>query len=621
MVKQGAGRTGSRPTRAASKPTLIPQSRIRISDVRVQDFRVLRDVWVPLAETTLIVGPNNSGKTAFIDALAVALGERDPDMDDFFIGADGARAERAVIDLRLVPATGEDFEDSVRDVFGEAVQVPGDDGLEFVVLRTEITLGEFEGTPTRRRQFVRGWAVSRAHAEELTQLPDPVRADHRGSILFHQLDARRDLVAEMRNRRSFWGRLTRNVAIDDGVARDLRRALAKLGTRIKGASKVLMQAEKDIRRSAGVLDAENVRIEPLPADLDDLTRGMDVLFEAHGSAALSIGRQGMGTRSMASLEIFRSFVNLRLARVEGPAPLPLTAFEEPEAHIHPQAHRAVFDVIRTVPGQKVVSTHSPFVASSAGLFDVRRFRRDGAVARCHWLEQRAAGGTPTFDEDDLEKLSRLAFDRHAEVLFARVVILFEGDTEQAALPVFARHHWDPTDPAALGISFFNYEGARNLEHALRLLHALRIPWLALADGDPAGSDGIEAAANAIGVTFDLDQPNCPVVMLSSEEGGVDFEHYVVASRPDLVEAGIEAEFGNDALALFQKKWQGQKRKGGSIRDYDGVDGSTELLVDFLAAKKVRGGRAFADAAVARNVVPAAINDLFKRADRLLGAKP
>ena len=46
---------------------------MKLREVRVQNFRCLQDVTVPLGDTTVLVGANNSGKTALLDALRIAL--------------------------------------------------------------------------------------------------------------------------------------------------------------------------------------------------------------------------------------------------------------------------------------------------------------------------------------------------------------------------------------------------------------------------------------------------------------------------------------------------------------------------------------------------------------------
>ena len=46
---------------------------MKLREVVVKNFRNLADVRIPISDTTILVGENNSGKTAFLDALTVAL--------------------------------------------------------------------------------------------------------------------------------------------------------------------------------------------------------------------------------------------------------------------------------------------------------------------------------------------------------------------------------------------------------------------------------------------------------------------------------------------------------------------------------------------------------------------
>ena len=42
---------------------------MRITRIEIQNFRSIRDVSIDLGDTTVLVGPNNAGKTAILDAL------------------------------------------------------------------------------------------------------------------------------------------------------------------------------------------------------------------------------------------------------------------------------------------------------------------------------------------------------------------------------------------------------------------------------------------------------------------------------------------------------------------------------------------------------------------------
>ena len=46
---------------------------MRLTTVKIRNFRCLRDVTVDLDETTVLIGENNSGKTAFLEAIRICL--------------------------------------------------------------------------------------------------------------------------------------------------------------------------------------------------------------------------------------------------------------------------------------------------------------------------------------------------------------------------------------------------------------------------------------------------------------------------------------------------------------------------------------------------------------------
>ena len=49
---------------------------MRLSRVEIRNFRSIRHVVVDLGRTTVLVGPNNAGKTAILDAIRIALTRR-----------------------------------------------------------------------------------------------------------------------------------------------------------------------------------------------------------------------------------------------------------------------------------------------------------------------------------------------------------------------------------------------------------------------------------------------------------------------------------------------------------------------------------------------------------------
>ena len=49
---------------------------MRISTLRIENFRSIKSLDLKLGETTVFIGPNNAGKTAILDAVRIALTRR-----------------------------------------------------------------------------------------------------------------------------------------------------------------------------------------------------------------------------------------------------------------------------------------------------------------------------------------------------------------------------------------------------------------------------------------------------------------------------------------------------------------------------------------------------------------
>ena len=69
--------------------------------------------------------------------------------------------------------------------------------------------------------------------------------------------------------------------------------------------------------------------------------------------------------------LFSAFLE---AQEDGAAVL---ALEEPEAHLHPSAIRALWTLVRDFTGQKLISTHSGEFLADTDICDVRRLARTG----------------------------------------------------------------------------------------------------------------------------------------------------------------------------------------------------------------------------------------------------
>jgi putative ATP-dependent endonuclease of OLD family len=599
-----------------SAATTTREPNLRIAEIRIQDFRTIKDLCMPLRPSLVLLGENNSGKTSFLGALDVALGSTRAREEDLRRDSAGKVAARFVVDVRFEPRTGDDFDEATAQVLGNGpVQLKGNDP-PFFAIRSKGEIDPKRGELTLKRTFLKGWARDRADAEKVSELASTqVSRDHRSLVTFNLLDARRDAVEQLRNRRTFWGQIVADLRLSDEIRKDVETSLGVLGAKLKTGSVPLASLQRELQDIQRVIAHPQLDVEvtALPVEVEDLLRAMDLLLTETGQTALPIAVQGMGTRSLSALLIFRAYVRSVLATAGGAGTLSVAAFEEPEAHLHPQAQRAVLSVIQQIPGERIISTHSPYVASVADVFDVRVFRREPDGTRAAWISETDASGAATFDKEQLAHLRRFVQQRHGEVLFARVVGLFEGDTEDAAFPVLAGSHWTG-GPDSLGVSLINVGGAGNYKHITTALTALSIPWVVFSDGDPEAKKGLAAAGKAIGRT--LDETSAEVVMLPH---GHDFEAYVLAEGlRALVESAIGQFFGPTALADYKQKNHGQGVKGGGVRDYASAGWEERLVHDFMDRHKGTYGAALAEEIVASGKLPKRVKDYFQRLDAILG---
>lgn len=113
---------------------------------------------------------------------------------------------------------------------------------------------------------------------------------------------------------------------------------------------------------------------------------------------------------------------------------------------------------------------------------VRRVTRPSLVELCHET------GVPThrITRDNVVSFYKTTSNPMLnEALFARYVILGEGDTEELALPVYLSAQGVDCD--LLGISIIGVKGKSQIPKYWRLLTAFEIPVLALADNDNDGT--------------------------------------------------------------------------------------------------------------------------------------
>lgn len=370
-----------------------PKSGIRIVEVRVRNFRSLRSIDLTLARLTVLIGPNNSGKTSFLEALFAAMGagRRVLNRDDIFISPEEGNLPQnrsILIDVLIKPT---DNKGEFCDNFPEGSYwlnlwrngIAQDDAdNDFMAFRTRLRWKHESGEYSIERQFLREWVSDSSKIEDVEVISEAgmVSTKQLEPLALHFMDAKRDIDDDMKRQGSFWRRMTNDLGLSESDIKSFEKTLTKINEEIVEKSGVLKHLKYTLDDLYSIMsgECEGVELAPVARKLRDLTKGIDVNFTTQGSQTFPLVRHGMGTRSMASILVFRAFMEWRSLLAKEDAVHPMLALEEPEAHLHPQAQRALFNQIMEIPGQIIISTHSPYVAAHAEFGDLRHFRKNGA---------------------------------------------------------------------------------------------------------------------------------------------------------------------------------------------------------------------------------------------------
>lgn len=596
-------------------PTPIPaaptRSGIRVDAVRIANFRSLRNVEVELGDIALLVGMNNAGKTSFLKALHLALGadRRTVLTDDFYANPNGGAADAILIDVRIVPV-GDDGKRTAsfnqawidNDLGGRGLINPDSNDREFVAFRTRITRDAVKNDFLLERKSLAEWPdfTSWQQVQPGSRVP---RFEQLASFF---IDAQRDVVGDLRSRSSYMGRLLSKIEIPENAIADLEERLRLLNDDIVSQSEVLSHIRTVLAGLNRTVPAfgEGVEINPVSKKMSELMKGVGVQFADSDGSSFPLESHGMGTRSWASLLSFDAYISwtARLAERQGLPFHPVLFLEEPEAHLHPNAQRSVYGQLGQGSGQRIVSTHSPYVAGQAELGCLLHFAKNGAETRVRRIP------VGDIEDDDQRKIRREIMRTRGELLFASAVVLFEGETEEQALPMFARHHWGQY-PFERGVAFVGVGGDGNYAPFLRVFEAMEIPWFIFSDGEPNAQAKVGRSLAAVSLVL----PDTRVCLLPNNQA---IEGY-------LMDVGYEAELKN-AVIEYYGPYDTPEDRGRKIQEVQRWQEAE--LRRFLGVKrhKTRMASRWASAILAcgdARSIPPAIRDLLDRIDQCLNINP
>ena len=532
---------------------------MKITRVSIENFRSIRSLDIHLGETTVFVGPNNAGKSAILDAVRIVLTRRWGQRGTGFTESDVHRTdpdsdarELPPIQITLVleePTSGEWHEDMVAAL--DDVVTLSTDGRNVITLRVTCAWDD------EKEAFEPVWQFLDSAGD---LLPERRRAINLSGFFGYMplfwLGPLRDAGNEFTPRSGYWGGLLRSVHIPPELEEDAMNALGEIDGKIVAGDPRLAEIAAMIGQATTIaIDGApgTARLNTMPLSVQEmLQRTGIVIRNDEAQPWLPLESHGQGLQSLAVIFLFQAVVLQQMSESERPGLEAVFAIEEPEAHLHPQAARTLWEHVKGLPGQRLLTTHSPYFLQHVPLHDLRVVRlaqgrttvdslRPSIVAELPWND--AVGvlctkqGKETFRNDvasgrvvaqrwfDERMGKRLAQCyrkdqrvRDAKSLVERLrydarVLLSNEDEADFGMhgrrirgEVFFARGWILVEgvteyllchaiATALswpldthGIAVIDFQNAGNPGVYAALAHAFGIPWQIVVDGDTAGSE-------------------------------------------------------------------------------------------------------------------------------------
>lgn len=269
--------------------------------------------------------------------------------------------------------------------------------------------------------------------------------------------ALRDVVSELRGYRSnplltLLRGMEREIQLED--AEEIVRKVNNLNADISGLREIQELAtgiETALRKAVGLTYGPGVTIESaLPNSLEKILQRLNVLVgdQQHSIYRGEIQEQSLGGANLIylALKLLEFEIKLSSDRVAH-----FLLIEEPEAHIHTHIQKTLFTNLPSERTQVIVSTHSTHISSASRIASVNVLaKQDDHVEVYH-----PANG---LDEPTIARVERYLDAVRSTMLFAKGVLLVEGDAEQILIPAMLNAVFG-LSPDQLGFSVVSMDSA------------------------------------------------------------------------------------------------------------------------------------------------------------------
>lgn len=590
-----------------------------LKEVIVENFRSLKKVDVMLNDSTILIGENNSGKSTLLDAIRKGLSRQGTrymfDDYDFFMDSEMSSpkdSEGIKIVLIFEERTGDEWAGFISDTFIEALQY-FDGERAAIILQTTASYNEVTSDIEVKTVF-----LNKDFEPISGKVQNLVNKFTMLTQLFY-LQALREINDTFSAKSPLWGHFMKKAAIPQEELESIQNQIKQLNMNIISNDENLERLVKELQKIKKVMNFEGddqnqelVSINAVPIKTWDLlSKSQVVLNNGTSSMDLPIEKHGQGTQSVTAILLFKAYINILLKAISSDSAEAILTLEEPEAHLHPQAIRALQKSIEEMSCQKIITTHSPYFIQNADIRQIRYFKKEngltyvssvydyvrfkvncvndglkkvantyrnvikldeseniitivepinpkiaGAIRGCCKnivanIDNIIIDAYQIFTDSELCELNMYIQRNRGDILFAKKWFLYEGQSEDVILPYFAELLGKDFDEH--GINGIMYRSNGSAGAFIKLAKVLNIKWLLLGDNDEQGKSTTNEVLNCGYERKDIDE----ILKLTRTR---DFEHEL-AAIPSIL-ADYENILGDSINDDIRKL-----KEGGNTKEY------------------------------------------------------
>jgi len=450
-----------------------------LKNLLIKNFRAIKEVYFTFDKgLNIIIGENNSGKTAIIDALRICFsyGNQWRDIyirkDDFYIDEENIESENTPIEFDLIFEIEKEEESGL--FYDLLVQK---DNKQELQMHFYYYIQEIKGTEKVKYKI---WGGEN-EGQQIT--PDVLDL-----INFVYLNPLRDAVNALRPVR--WNRLgelfsnivtdKQGKIIDQQKRKELATKITSFYKKNDDWTNLIESGKEKINEHLNKTSIEgkeqNIDIDFLPFEFRRIVDNLRIQFpffkddkingDLKKQKYLQISQNGLGYNNLLYFATVLGDLTNKKEYVEPEAYYSLL-IEEPEAHLHPQLQNIFFNYMNALNKKGIqifITSHSPTITAKVDLNSLIILQSH--QRKIYSLSLRES----ELKETNKKYLAKFLDVTKSQLFFSNGTILVEGISEALLLPVFSRIMGKEYDIEKKGIEIVNINGVA-FEHFAKLYNS------------------------------------------------------------------------------------------------------------------------------------------------------